>query len=72
MGVFSNILTKMMVKTVSISISNASSQSLEEHYLSVGELLNNSVNADNDILLLDLRKKITDEMDRRGHIPSFL
>jgi hypothetical protein len=65
MGIFSGILTKMMVKTVSLSIPNASIQKLEEHYHSIAELLNNSVDADNDILLIELRKKITSEMDRK-------
>jgi hypothetical protein len=65
MGIFSGILTKMMVKTVSLSIPNASIQKLEEHYHSVVELLKNSVDADNDILLIELRKKITYEMKRK-------
>ena len=71
MWIFSSMLTKMMVKTVSVSIPNASNQKLEEHYHSIEELLNNSVNADNDILLIELRKKIIGEMYQRGHIPSF-
>ena len=71
MRIFSGMITKMMVKTVSTSIPNASIQKLEEHYQSIAELLNNSVDADNDILLEKLRKNITDEMDRRGHIPLF-
>ena len=70
MGVFSGIVTKMMVKTVSVSISNASTQKLEEHNHSIAELLKNSVDADNDILLIELRNKLIDEIDRRGHIPS--
>ena len=65
MGIFSGILTKMMVKTVSLSIPNASIQKLEEHYHSVAELLKNSVDADNDIVLIKLRKKITYEMKRK-------
>ena len=65
MRIFSGILTKMMVKIVSLSIPNASIQKLEEHYHSVVELLNNSVDADNDILLVELRKKITYEMKRK-------
>ena len=56
MGVFSGMLTKMIFKTVSLSIPNASIQKLEEHYHSIAELLNSSVDADNDILLLKLRK----------------
>ena len=59
MGIFSSMVTKMMVKTVSVSIPNASIQKLEEHYHSIAELLNNSVDTDNDILLIELRKKIT-------------
>jgi hypothetical protein len=70
MGIFSGILTKMMFKIISLSIPNASIQKLEEHYHSIAELLNSSVDADNDILLLKLRKKIIDEMDKRGHISS--
>jgi len=52
MGIFSGMLTKMIFKTVSLSIPNASIQKLEEHYHSIAELLNSSVDADNDILLL--------------------
>ena len=62
MSVFSGMVTKMMVKAVSISIPNASTQDLKEHYHSIEELLSNSVNADNDILLIELKQKITDEM----------
>ena len=65
MGIFSGILTKLMIKTVSLSIPNASIQKLEEHYHSVAELLDNSVDANNDVLSLELRKKITDEIDSR-------
>ena len=65
MGIFSGFLTKMMAKTVSISIPNASIQKLEEHNQSITELLNNSVDADNDILLIELKNKITDEMNRK-------
>ena len=56
MGIFSGKLTKMIFKAGTLSISDASIQKLEEHYHSIAKLLNSSVDANNDIVLLKLRK----------------
>ena len=70
MGLFSGMATKMMCKTVEKTIPTASTEKLEQHFHTISQLLQNSNNPDNDFRLVELRMKITQEFDRRGHIPS--
>ena len=44
-------------------------EKLEVHSHKISKLLENLDDPDNDIMLVQLRIEITEEFDRRGHIP---
>jgi hypothetical protein len=68
MGFMARMATKAMVKTVRTSLPGASDEKLKKHHQSVSEALHMNEDEDCNLMLIELRIDIANEMERRGLI----